>query len=242
MAHATRALARMIPSWQEMPLEGPDGLPLHIDLRQVEGYFSNGYANTLGHAEPVLSRLRDGDVVVDLGANVGVWSRAALARANLSRLYAFEPAGRSAELLDLNLHPYPHASCEPYAVGDSDGRVAFTTNLGSVLNHVTQPGRRTKTVQMVALDNWAQRAGLERLDLMKIDVEGYEPAALRGAWNTISTYRPTIAIEWAPEHPRTALAMLEGIGYQLQAIALDGTLLPPDTDAIHSNDFLATPR
>lgn len=218
MAHATRALARRIPAWQTLALEGPDGRPLLVDLREPADHLTCGW-KALEHADPILSRLRDGDVVVDVGACIGVWSRAALARANLRALYAFEPGGGNGDLLDRNLVAYRQASYEPYAVGAEEREVQFTTSLGLGTNRVATDGAGpTRTVQMVTLNAWAARKEIRRIDVLKIDVEGHEPDVIRGGLATIAALRPAIWIELLPGAPRTALELLEGIGYRVSAV------------------------
>lgn len=131
LAHATRWLARVLPQWQELPLEGPGGHPVFLDLRNKEGYLSAGFRNTVGHMGPLLALARDGDVVLDVGANIGIWSRELLARRRPATLVAFEPELRNFQLLTRNLSPYPNASCERLAIGARDGTVRLSEDLDS---------------------------------------------------------------------------------------------------------------
>lgn len=248
-AHATRFLATYFSSWQELPLEGPDGLPLHLDLRQKEGYFNGGFTNTVGHIGPLLPYVKDGDVVVDVGANVGVWSRAVLAQRSLSHLYAFEPEGRNCELLAKNLARYPHASAQPYAVGAKSGDAWLSTHLDVGQNYVLPAGngsRPTRRVAMVSLDDWARTRKIERLDVLKIDVEGLEADVLRGAAEVLRRLRPVVYFEFlvSPEHgdvDRASFEILNAAGYDIRAVTLDGRVVGVGSEIALSNDFIALP-
>jgi FkbM family methyltransferase len=255
-AHATRLLARRFSSWQELPIEGPDGLPLFVDLRLKEGNFSTGYFGILGHVQPLLDVLRPGDVLLDVGANIGAWSRYLLSRRELGRVVAFEPARRNFELLRKNLAKYSNATCINAAVGAHPGSVQLSADLDSGQNHVVTdllPARTSETVQMVSLDSWAEESGLERLDALKIDVEGLEFEVLQGARETLRRFTPIVYFEYIPcdgplgERKMQAFEHLASLGYEMQALRNDGTSIRVTTAAAcrsvdnNSHDVLAMP-
>lgn len=247
LAHCTRALARVIPGWHQLALEGPDQAPLYVDLRMKEGYFSTGYRNTIAPLTALLPLVKDNATVIDVGANIGVWSRFLMARSTVSKLVAFEPIGRNFELLQINLGGYRQASCQPYAVGASTGPVSFSRDLDSGQNHVltreSELVRRPfRTVQMCTLDDWSRMHGLTGVDIIKVDVEGTEVDVFSGAVNTIRQSKPIIYFEYLFENRsdcnRDCLEFLRGLGYTVRRVTGDAT---DQLTGGLSDDYIALP-
>jgi hypothetical protein len=102
--------------------------------------------------------------------------------------------------------------------------------------YVTQePGNGTKRllpVRTTTLDDYAAASGLQRIDFLKLDVEGYEPAVLRGAAALLNRHAiDIIFFEWCPPLLRRAgfdpgelLAEIEKAGYALYRIGGGGQL------------------
>jgi FkbM family methyltransferase len=119
---------------------------------------------------------------VQAGGNVGLWPRK-LASV-FARVITFEPDVVSRECLMVNVPASVEVRAE--ALGDISGRCGIShKSLGS---HKVIDG---SSVQMIRLDE----LGLTDLDLLQLDVEGYEGPALRGASETIDRCRPIIHVE-----------------------------------------------
>jgi len=148
--------------------------------------------------------LRPGECVVDLGANVGYYAIMAAWHLRHSRgsvVYAFEPnplafdyLQRNKELNDLsNLIPIQQA------VGDKSGTMVLYINPGGItfgslrpyLSHLTN----SCEVQVTTLDEFLAQYPESKVGLMKIDIEGAELLALRGAQRTIERDKPVIFYE-----------------------------------------------
>jgi hypothetical protein len=98
-------------------------------------------------------------------------------------------------------------------------------------SHIGEGKCRVTTAR---LDSWAEGRGLDRLDLLKLDVEGAEPAVLDGAEETLRRFQPLTVVECNP----VALPRLAGIGYRdlfrrlqtlfpvVALIGIGGALLP----------------
>lgn len=161
-----------------------------------------------------LSRLvQPGDVVYDVGANIGLYSRFLVQCFKASRVYAFEPMEENRRLLAENA---AIAGCAaqveivPCAVGDQDGTEDFqiddlTSNSGT-LNAVThgrasqsrsQYGLPPKTMQVkvTSLDTFVQQVGIAKPQVIKLDIEGAEALALRGANRLLAEHGPHLVIE-----------------------------------------------
>ena len=90
------------------------------------------------------------------------------------------------------------------------------------------------------LDAAVEELGIQRVDLIKLDVDGHEPAVLRGAGATLARDAPDIVIELAPclytSQPAEFDAILDLLwteGYELRRL-LSGRVLPKDADAIRA--------
>ncbi len=140
----------------------------------------------------VLHVLRgEGDLFVDVGANIGSYTVLAAAGAGASCI-AFEPGSAAFAWLERNVRLNGIADrteLHRQAVGARSGSVALTTD-GDTVNHIVADptvGARTETVLMTTLDEaLAGRAPL----MLKIDVEGFETEVLNGAVQTLNA--PTL--------------------------------------------------
>lgn len=165
----------------------------------------------------VLHVLQEGDLFVDVGANVGAYSilAASLPR---TRCIAFEPASDTYQLLLENVQLNDYASritTHRIAIGNEDGETLLTATLDTV-NHVagaTDAGVAQESVPLRRLDTVL--AG-ERPAVIKIDVEGYETRVIEGATETL-------------RDPTLVSVVLEmngsGMRYGLDEKRLDETLL-----------------
>lgn len=157
-------------------------------------------------AEILLFRqlIEPGCVVVEAGSNIGahtVWFSRAVG--DRGRVIAYEPQRSVFQLLCANLALNERfnvdARCE--AIGRTDGHVEtpvmnpFTQfNFGSVSCHAR--GDVNERVPLRTIDS----LGLERLDFIKADIEGYELEMLHGARHTIERHRPVIFLEFLAQY------------------------------------------
>ena len=143
-----------------------------------------------------------GAVFIDAGANIGVFSRFALAQ-GAGRVVSFEPSPATAECLRRNLAKEiasGQATVLEQGLWDSTTRLSFnTSNRENPGGHsIQEQGGGDVSVPVVSIDELWPSLGLDRLDFIKMDIEGSEVRALRGARETISRFRPQLCI--ATEH------------------------------------------
>jgi FkbM family methyltransferase len=130
----------------------------------------------------ILRQLKDGGVFVDVGANIGGY---AIRAAKHAYVYAFEPEPRNFYLFKLNIrlnNVQSEVKAFQVAAGSYLGKAKLTISdyhgRHSLLNKDVRD-RRTIEVDVVSLDNIL--ASEDRIDVIKIDVEGAEPLVLKGA-------------------------------------------------------------
>ena len=146
-------------------------------------------------------RLRPDAVVIDGGAHIGVLTVLMAKLCPAGRVYAFEPSPDTRANLVANIaaNGAGNVTVETTALYDRDGEVAFDPSLTQPGGaHLATASTGTATVPATRLDTWAAAAGIERLDFVKLDVEGTELAVLAGAEATIRRFRPTVVVECNP--------------------------------------------
>jgi FkbM family methyltransferase len=140
--------------------------------------------------------LRPGMSFVDVGANVGYFTLLAASRVGPEgRVFACEPSPEAFARLEATLrdNPIPQARAFPFALGAEPGQLHLHFTSHTVSNHtpsmVAQPGARTMPVPVRTLDECLEEWKLPRVDLLKVDVEGFEPQVLAGARQALATGR-----------------------------------------------------
>ena len=143
-------------------------------------------------------------VCVDIGAHVGLWSMWLVGL--FDHVHAFEPVPLHADLFERNVIA-PNVSLHRSALGNASSTVSFTvppdsTGHAHVLEgarpHINRAGnlprdtwQKIDGVRMDTLDSF----GFEVVDLIKIDVEGYELSVIQGAIETLRRCHPIVVIE-----------------------------------------------
>lgn len=130
-------------------------------------------------------------VAIDVGAHVGLWTMH-LAR-DFEVVEAFEPNPDLAECFARNV-PNTNVRWHQCALGPHSGFTSlrrFDGNTGHTMNNGVNDNGGGGEIPMATLDSFE----LERVDFIKIDVEGYEPGVLAGAIETIMRCRPVMVVE-----------------------------------------------
>ena len=119
-------------------------------------------------------------VILDVGANIGLASVDFKLRWPGARIVAVEPDPRSFALLERNVAAWPDVAPVRAAVADADGEAEFFTSDVSVVGGLqrTQEGQRALRVRTLTLATLLRDHAIDRVDLLKLDVEGGEEAAL----------------------------------------------------------------
>jgi FkbM family methyltransferase len=219
------------------------GFAMSLDLRQLvdREIYCQGVWEPLETA--LFARvLRSGDRVADVGANVGWFS---LLAARLvgpgGRVDSFEANRDTFALLEHNLalNACTHVTAHCLAVGEAQGlaRIAPREPGNAGADGVELASGGDDTVPLVRLDQVLAEGALR---LIKLDIEGWEAKALRGAEGLLRRAdAPDLVFEFTPEFltaagddPRALLAWLEGLGYLVRVVDKAGMHKPDE--AIHT--------
>jgi FkbM family methyltransferase len=170
---------------------------------------------------PALAFVPLGGVAIDVGANLGEWAvPLAQAVGSRGRVLCCEPNPMIAAALarTLNINNLAYAEVWPVAISDSDdhGYLAIDT-ADTGRSHLAASGI---AVKLRSLDSIAAEAMLDRVDLVKIDVEGHEAAVLAGGKQMLQRFRPALIFESGHEttDDRAAIAdLLDELAYDIVA-------------------------
>jgi FkbM family methyltransferase len=141
--------------------------------------------------------VREGDVVLDVGSHLGVFTRMAL-RKGARIVVAIEPAPRNIACFKKTFAPELAAGrviMVEAAAWSESATLHFEVDdgyHGSARGHVGSRGQLA--VPAVTIDDTVNRLGLNAVDFIKMDIEGAERFALRGAAGTIARFHPKLAI------------------------------------------------
>ena len=152
--------------------------------------------------------LREGDIFVDVGANIGLYTLPAAAKK--VRVVAVEPSARNLDRLreNLSLNGFTNVKMEASALGSTDGEMAFRDD--DALAHIETNGNGSK-VPVRRLDSILPDG---QISLLKVDVEGFELAVFQGAENAMCAGRlPVILFEMNRAYERYDFTEVQIFGF-----------------------------
>jgi FkbM family methyltransferase len=193
-----------------------------------------------------------GTVVVDGGANCGIYTTVAARLVGPSgRVLSFEPGTEAFSVLTKNieLNHLTNVRAHRAALSDRDGRARlYHLGRGPISFSIGRPkSTAVKSEEVVtrSLDDVFREEGIDRVGLIKLDIEGAEELVLRGAGQNIARSRPTIIFEVNAGaarqlglHPYGAWELLRSWGYRFFSLTGCADLRelekPPTADAIEN--------
>jgi FkbM family methyltransferase len=137
-------------------------------------------------------RIRKGDIVLDLGAHVGTFTRFALNR-GAARVIAFEPEPSHIDCLRRTFaQELKTGLVDIVAAAASDHEGCALFRCDGVASRITEDG--SVSVSLTTVDRVVTELALDRVDFIKADIEGAERHALAGAADTIRRFGPRMAL------------------------------------------------
>lgn len=191
--------------------------------------------------------LRSGNVFVDIGSNIGYYTVIASRIVGESgKVYAFEPEPENFKFLlkNIELNKLSNVVTTQKAVSDKSGSTTLFLNEGNTGGHHLADrgdGSTGITIESVTLDEFLGPQA-PRVDILKMDIEGYEPFAFRGMQQIMRNNRDILLItEYYPEmiskagsDPDQYLAEISHAGFTMHLInEVTGLLTAATSDEIH---------
>lgn len=199
-----------------------DGLTYELHLDEVIDasiYFSGSFEKKI---EDLMDDLvLPGATAIDIGANVGYHTvRLARNTGVNGRVIAIEPTSWARVRLERNIELNGFENVLIQALGLStgeEGNISVSFQSSYPLSGV--PINVAEQVRLTSLDILLEELNIEKVDFIKLDVDGYEEKVVRGALQTLQGNHPVLLVEVTPSAPLQetcgALSILEELGYVL---------------------------
>ena len=183
----------------------------------------------IGTAEPHLQRIikeyvRVGDVVYDIGANIGYVSLSLAKRVGASgKVIAFEPVPQSIARLRGNLEINGLTNIEVLEIAASDRlgkatmRVTENSSTASLIWHRNDPSATEFEIETISIDELVTSGHLASPSFAKIDVEGAEYKVLLGMQHTLAVAMPVLFVECSDAGRETTWHLLRNLGYDCES-------------------------
>jgi len=204
-------------------------LPLGGYLQTVSAMFFLSHRLGIGRHAPAteytfhLDRLmRAGDLTIDIGANLGYYARTISRLAGpAGKVYAVEPVAPIRKVLSRNLRRCANTEILPYALGTESKPIVMANDsaretgyFGTGQNFVNDGGTSAAAEFPARMRRGSELfAGLERLDFIKCDIEGYEVVVMNELRPLLERFRPTVLIETGGENRPQIVALFTTLGY-----------------------------
>ncbi len=176
------------------------------------------------------SGVQPGDVVLDCGADIGTFTRLAL-EMGAARIVAVEPAPEKWPCLERNFsQEIADGTVLLFRKGVWDKEASLPISGGTVLDTAGSP---SEMIQLTTIDNLVSELNLNKVDFIKMDIEGAEIKALKGASGSLRRFKPRLAIStehYADESKDVAREVSRIVGsYEMECgpcAYLDGRIAP----------------
>ena len=179
-----------------------NGIHYNLDISDIiDWYIYYGFREK--SKELLLESIKENDTVIDVGANVGEISlRAANIVGNkVGKIYSFEPdhINFNRFLNNMKINAVKNITPINKGLGNVDGvfnlSVVDENNRG--MNRIVESNEslNTSKIEVIILDNYIKLKNITRVDLIKIDTEGFEMNVIIGAKDLLKRFRPILFIE-----------------------------------------------
>jgi len=245
-----RCVARVLPGLRNFPLEMKAVGTAVVDFRETSAYSLLNYSlGERGSDWSLLSAiacvLKPGDVFWDVGANIGYISQHfAQPRFRVGEIHAFEPNPMVRKTLETLFERHPRVRIHPVALGEQDMQreihvCPHSSAEGSLVRDV--PGATPISIEVRRADTYRIENRLPAPNVVKIDVEGFEPQVLAGMQKTIFETRPIVFFEhiWISEE---AIRKCIPEGYEIVYLLDDGTLTANTAVRLRGANAVLVPR
>ena len=230
-----RSPLALLPTGMRMPvLQGPLRGKTWIVGSHTHGCWLGSYE--LEKQRLFCSSVKPGTVIYDVGANAGFYSMlGSVLTGARGRVIAFEPAPRNLAFLreHVRLNALGNVSILDLAVAERPGTASFKSGSSGATGSLAAGG--DLAVRTSSLDSLVESCVIPPPDLIKMDIEGGELAAIRGAKTVLRQHRPTLLLAThGPEIHRACLTELQALDYQLSSLK--------GQSIFETDELLATPR
>ena len=183
--------------------------------------------------------IKPNDIFLDIGANIGYFSLLAATKEPTASVISFEPVKSLFEKLKENIliNNIQNINAVKIAVGEKNEEkeifISGQENLG--MSSFRQPENysgKSEKVNVLTIDEWFKNSGFTNIDIIKLDIEGSELAALKGMEKTLQDLKPAVIVELNQETlslfglaPVDILNSMEQLKFKAFKIQKEGRLM-----------------
>ncbi|ADY01291.1 methyltransferase FkbM family [Vulcanisaeta moutnovskia 768-28] len=161
-------------------------------------------------------------VFIDIGAHIGKYALLIAKKYPDAKVIAIEPNPIAYDALSkaLKINNINNIQALNIALSDSNNSTGLCIKLSSVVSSIEEFESCIEIRKVITktLDFLMSELGLERVDLIKIDVEGAELRVIEGSLNTIIRFKPKLMIECEDRHYDELMRILRGVGYRCSVL------------------------
>lgn len=239
----------------------PGGVKFYVDILDkritpIDTFNFNQYE--LEDSEMLYKLVSPGDIIFDIGANIGWYSNHLSKKLPGAQIYSFEPIPETFAQLKRNteLNAAKNIHLNNFAFSDVEQTLTFyysptITGASSSQNITENDGMVKLECRANTLDNFVKENGVDHLDFIKCDVEGAELMVYKGGAQTIARYKPIVFTEmlrkWAGKfgyHPNDIIDFFGAMGYK--CFTAHGGKLQPfgrvNDETLETNYFFLHPE
>ncbi len=238
---------------EEILTEYDDGIKIWVSLSNyIESniFWQGVEEEDRGQVKLLKKLLKPNHVLFDVGANIGVITMIAANILTDGRVHAFEPFRHHLEKLHRNLraNDFQNVVLNPYALSDGNGNHDLYVpeydedEINNTGRASVNPDRdlkdefNTEEITTHRMDTYVEENTVNRLDFIKIDVEGEELSVLRGGRDTLNRFSPDVMMELnrnhldrAGESPEKVLSFWDELDYSVYRIGYNGEISPVES-------------
>jgi len=152
----------------------------------------------------IIKKLTKGMHCIDIGSNIGYYAILESSKiGNNGMVWSIEPSPQNFETLSKNiiLNQRKNIKCYNIAIGSGNGKIDFLiskkSNWSKIKNesdHI-ENGDKIIQVDIMTLDSFSEKNEIKKVDLLRMDVEGYERNIIEGSMNFLEKFKPILMIE-----------------------------------------------
>ena len=148
-------------------------------------YFVYKKKSDVGEIQWMRENVKEGEVVFDIGANIGFYSLLLSNQVGSEgKVYSFEPDPLNYKRLRNSISSNFNTMCFNKAVGENKGSISlFKSKFLNVDHRTYKPDTYNEEIRvdLISLDDFCFEHEIEKIDFIKIDIQGYEMSAIKGA-------------------------------------------------------------
>jgi FkbM family methyltransferase len=238
---------KIIPRWRisgEVRLNIAEKISIRYYNKCDDGIVDSIYYNSDGYSEIHELRLflgfsKKSKVILDIGANTGLYSVTAAVSNRAAIIIAVEPYATNTERLTLNVNLNRLTNIEilQKGVGSDNSNILFSVPVNNQICDVLSADHEFTSsfykgmvnfkqinIPQITIDSLVEEKNLKQIDLIKIDVENYELEVFKGAKNTLKNYDPIIFCEIFVNQNKINFfqEFLQPLGYNCYLILKEG--------------------